>query len=412
MKIALKYGHDPIQLKIPETADIIQSQEPRKSGINKKSFCSRLAAILPDNLDKYEKVGIVVSDKTRLCDYPLYLPWITETLKNKGADKGNITFFIAYGNHSKQTDEECTNSYGKTYRQYKFIHHDSRDPEAFAILGLTNRGTTISFRKDILECSLLITFGAISYHYFAGYGGGRKLLFPGLGNADAIYHNHGLFLDRDQRKLSVGCQPGNLENNPLAEDLKEIDSYMPARISVHGIVNAAGKVCELLIGKTYDDFVSACQLHDSYFKIISNKQYNLVVASCGGHPKDINFIQAHKSLHHSASLVKDRGSLVIFAECKNGIGSEDFLKFLEIGSFEKTFEILEKNYHGNGGTALSLMVKTNRIKVYLVTYLNNKICETLKTTKIDVGNVQRMIDDAKDTIAIIKNASMIVCRPK
>lgn len=412
MKIAIKYGHGSIQLKIPEAADIIQTQESPKPDINKKSFCSMLAANLPDNIDKYKKVGIVVSDKTRLCDYPFYLPWITETLKNKGAEKGNITFFIAYGNHSKQTEEECTNSYGKTYKQYKFIHHDSRDPEVFAILGLTNRGTAIVIRKDILECSLLITFGAISYHYFAGYGGGRKLLFPGLANAESIYHNHGLFLDRDQRTLSFGCQPGNLENNPLAEDLREIDSYMPARISVHGIVNTAGKVCELLIGKTYDDFVSACQIHDSYYQTTVDRQYHLVIASCGGYPKDINFIQAHKSLHHSACFVKDGGSLVLFAECMNGIGGENFLKYLEIGSFEKAFEILAKNYNGNGGTALSLMVKTNRIKVYIVTSLNNKICETLKATKIDVDNVQQLIDDTKNSIAVIRNASMIVCRPK
>ena len=35
--------------------------------------------------------------------------------------------------------------------------------------------------------------------------------------------------------------------------------------------------------------------------------YDLVVASAGGYPKDINYIQAHKSIHNAASFVKDGG---------------------------------------------------------------------------------------------------------
>jgi nickel-dependent lactate racemase len=407
MKLTLNYGKTAIAVDFPTHVDLLQVNEP-DFDIDKEKFCNVFAKNLPSNGYDFRKVGIVVSDKTRLCGYPEYLPWVTEILIKQGAQKENITFYIAYGAHFKQTEEECFSTYGETFSQYRFVHHDCREEKGFMKLGTTSQGTPVIIRKDILESSLLITFGAISHHYFAAYGGGRKLLFPGLASREAIYHNHGLFLDRKQKKLSEGCQPGNLEGNPLAEDLKEIDGYMPPKVSIHGILNSKGKVCRLLIGKTYGDFITACLMHDSYYRSGDNKEYDIVMASSGGYPKDINFIQAHKSLHHAAAFVKNGGKLVLLAECIDGIGSEYFLKYLEAGTFEKAFALLEKDYEGNGGTALSMMTKTKRIKVYMMTSLSDQICATLNVTKIETGDIQRMILQEHSSIAIIQNASLLV----
>ncbi|NJK98532.1 MAG: DUF2088 domain-containing protein, partial [Bacteroidales bacterium] len=238
----------------------------------------------------------------RLCGYPQYLPWLIEVLIQHGALKENLHFYIAYGTHPLQTEEESLKTYGPVFNEYHFVHHNCTDESVFSIKGTTKRGTNVTVRKDILESTLLITFGAISHHYFAGYGGGRKLLFPGLAQRQAIYHNHGLFLDRATRSLATGCQPGKLEGNPLAEDLREIDDLIPEKISIHGIMNESGKVCRLLVGSSYKDFTEACKIHDSYYRYNSDEQYDLVIASSGGYPKDINFIQAHKSVHHRQPL--------------------------------------------------------------------------------------------------------------
>ena len=233
-------------------------------------------------------------------------------------------------------------------------------------------------------------------------------MFPGLGARKAIYNNHGLFLDKDSRTLSAGCQPGNLKGNPLAEDLREVDTCMPKKISVHGIMNASGKVCQLIVGDTYDDFVEACNMHDNYYRYKQDEQFDLVVASSGGYPKDINFIQAHKSVHHAASFVKDGGTLVILAECVDKIGSNYFMKYLEAGSFEAAFGMLEQNYEGNGGTALSMMTKTQRINIHMLTSLDPSICKTLAVNKINEAGIQSIINSEKGSIAVIRNASILV----
>ena len=407
MAVNLKYGKSDILFNIPEKAEWFDTKEP-SFDIDKKKFCESFNICLPNDPNKYKNIGIVVSDKTRLCGYPLYLPWITEIFQERRAKKTNITFYIAYGTHPKQTEEESLQSYGDTYTEYRFVHHDCYDEAVFLQLGLTSQGTSVKVRKDVLQSSLLITFGAISHHYFAGYGGGRKLLFPGLADRKSIYHNHGIFLDQQKRMLVEDCQPGKLKGNPVAEDLKEIDEYMPPKISIHGILNSNGEVCKLMVGRTYEDFVTACEKYDNYYRVKNKKQYNLVLASSGGYPKDINFIQAHKSIHHAAAFVKDGGTLLMLSECIDGIASDFFLQFMNAGSFEKAYTMLENNYRGNGGTALSMMTKTSRIKIYMMTRLDEMLCNILNVKKVDESGVQKLLDQEKGSVAVIRNASMLV----
>jgi nickel-dependent lactate racemase len=407
MSFSLKYGTNEIGIKIPSGSTIPEYTQP-EFNITQEFFKADLNNILPNDSSKYVNVAVVVSDKTRLCGYPEYLPWLTDILLTKGALKENIHFYIAYGTHPRQTEEESLKTYGTVYNEYHFVHHDCTDESVFENCGTTKRGTPVTIRKDILKSSLLITFGAISHHYFAGYGGGRKLFFPGLAQRKAIYHNHGLFLDRSSRALATGCQPGQLIGNPLAEDLKEIDDFIPEKVSIHGIMNASGKVCQLIVGTTYAEFEDVCKIHDSYYRYNSDEQYDLVVASSGGYPKDINFIQAHKSVHHAAAFVKDGGKLIILSECIDKIGSNYFMKYLETGSFDAAFELLADNYEGNGGTALSMMTKAKRIQIHMLTSLDEATCKTLRVKKISEEDIQPIIDAETGRIAVIRNASILV----
>jgi len=407
-KTELKYGNSFYAVELPDKADPLSILEP-VSIIEKQKFINNFLNALPENLLHCRTISIVVADKTRLCGYKTYLPWILEILCKKGMENRQITFFIAYGTHARQSDEECLDAYGETYKQYRFIHHDCNDKDLFTCLGKTPKGTKVHLRKDLIKSDLIITFGALSHHYFAGYGGGRKLLFPGLGYKPDIYQNHGLFLDTTLKKLSPGCQPGNLENNPLAWDLKEIDDFIePQRVSIHGILDSKARVCQLIVGKTYNGFLTACNILDTYYKTKIKKQYELVIASCGGFPKDINFIQAHKAINNAAMFVKDNGCLVVLTECSDGIGSDTFIEYFKYHDFCQAFNVLENDYKGNGGTALSMMTKTKRINIFLKTALNDKTCKTIGTQKIEADMIQSLIKKFQHDMACIENASLLI----
>jgi len=353
-------------------------------------------------------VSVVLADKTRLCDYDQYLPVLVDQLELFGAEPKKITFFIAYGTHLPQSRSESRDAYGEVFSRYRFVHHECANETLFQKMGCSSRGTVIRLRKDILQSDYLITFGAISHHYFAGYGGGRKLIFPGLGHRDAIYQNHSLFLDKKSRALSKACRPGMVKGNPLAEDLAEIESTKTADMAVHGILNSHGQVCRLLVGTNKADFLKACHLHSQHCEVRSDERYAMVAASCGGHPKDINFIQAHKAIHNAADFVADGGLLIVFARCPDGVGSKTFLPWFQMGGRDAAFERLLDAYAGNGGTALAMMEKTERVRIHLVTDLSSDLCKIIGVEKMDESLAAQKIMRHKGSLAVLPNASLLV----
>ena len=405
--IELKYGRRKISLPFPDRTDIFHIHEPDKK-ITPSLFASRLRDELERLNPDLSDISIVVGDKTRLCGYPEYLPVLLNTLENVGADPGRMTIFIAYGTHAPQTDKECLEAYGIVYQNVRFVHHDCMDDKCFVNSGKTSRGTPVLIRRDIVETGFLITFGAISHHYFAGYGGGRKLIFPGLGQKASIYHNHGLFLDRERQTLSPCCQSGVLDKNPLAEDLAEFETFCPADLAIHGILDSRGQVCDLLPGVGTDHFRNACAEHGKHCEVAVARDYDLVIASCGGYPKDINFIQSHKTIEHASKFVGNNGVLIILAECQDGVGSKTFLPWFEMGNWKNAFDRLAQNYEGNGGTALSMMSKSERIRILMVTTLGDSVCKTIGIEKISMDQVKFLVKQSTGSVAAIPNGGILV----
>lgn len=405
-KLAFKYGNKQLNLAVPDHAIPLEFREPVKT-VSEEEFLKNLFVLISDRKN-VTNVAVVVADKTRLCGYERILPWVVEVLQEKGITQEGITFYIAYGTHPRQTDEECRMSYGDLYDRFRFVHHDCNGKESFTLLGTTGRGTEVKIRKDVLSADLILTIGAISHHYFAGYGGGRKLLFPGLAEKEAIYANHRLFLDREHMQLAAGCWPGLLEGNPLAEDLREIHRMLPAYVSIHALLNSSGSPARYFFGKSYDDFLSVCKELDNCYKVDVGKPFDLVVVSAGGYPKDINMIQSHKAIHNAANLVGDGGTLIVLAECVDGVGSKTFLPYFEMGGRDGAFSKLIEHYEGNGGTALAMMEKTERIRICMVTALPDEICLLMNTEKITAEKAETIVAEHNGSMAVVQNGSMLV----
>ncbi len=402
-------GEKQLETNFPADTPVLSIREP-ESIITTVLFRSRLQQFLSNTPLDLTNPILIVTDKTRLCDYPIYLPLLTEVLEQHGMQPNSLRIVIAYGTHPPQSDVESKKLYGEIFETHDFIHHDCRESEQFVELGMTSRGTPVRVRHDIMASSAVITMGPIVHHYFAGYGGGRKLIFPGCGERQAIYKNHSLYLDTTQKSLAPLCQPGVLTDNPLAEDLLEVARYKSADLAIHGILNAHGQVTDVLFTSTMEEYVKGCAIHGSNCEIES-QEFELVVASCGGFPKDINFIQCHKAIHNAAMFVKDGGLLVVYSECRDGIGSETFLPWFEMGDYETAYEKLSEKYEGNGGTALSMMTKLKRIRIAMITDLDEQVCALIGVEKWKHSQLEELLEKSKTTPAWISNASLLVMAP-
>jgi nickel-dependent lactate racemase len=162
-------------------------------------------------------------------------------------------------------------------------------------------------------------------------------------------------------------------------------------------------------GKEY--FQQACRQHARSCETGSRRQYDLVVASCGGFPKDVNFIQSHKAVHHASAFVRDGGRLVVLAQCPDGIGSDTFLPWFDFGDWDTAFDRLSDRYVGNGGTALAMMAKTRRITIELVTDMDCAVTSRIGVGTLSEAQLQKVLDRHQGPMAVIPNASMLVQRP-
>jgi nickel-dependent lactate racemase len=406
MEIQIPYGSNILEGVLPEEARTLTINEPELR-LTPEYFKETLHNHLRKNTLNLTDTVVVVADKTRVCGYPTYLPLLVEVLEESGIEKECLRFIIAYGTHPRQSDGECLQCYGSTYNHYPFMHHNCRDINLFIDCGSTSRGTPIRHRRDILDASCVITMGPICHHYFAGYGGGRKLIFPGCGERESIYVNHSLYLDNQTRSLSTHCQPGVLPGNPIAEDLFEIEEKKPADLAIHGITNSHGQLSDIVVGAGKKSFVKACSIHGDLCES-SSATFPVVIASCGGFPKDINFIQSHKAIHNATMFVEDGGTLIMYCELRDGIGSKTFLPWFERDNFEKAFDHLSSGYEGNGGTALAMMTKNIRIRIILVTELEENLCNVIGVQKWSHSQACTFVETTSSPIGYIPNASLLV----
>ena len=144
---------------------------------------------------------------------------------------------------------------------------------------------------------------------------------------------------------------------------------LPPAFSINTIVNDQGEAVEMFCGDWITAHARACEFYAARHTIEIAEKRDLVIASCGGFPFDLNMIQAHKTLDAASLACNEGGTIILLAECADGLGRSDFLNWFEAESSEKLAENLCKNYQVNGQTAWSLLKKAERFDVRIITSL-------------------------------------------
>jgi len=235
---------------------------------------------------------------------------------------------------------------------------------------MMDRSTPIKVNRALKEFSKVIITGAVGFHYFAGFTGGRKSICPGLAAATTIEATHMLALDfeRDgRRRLGVGT--GMLDGNAVNEECERIAAMIDPVFSINAIVDDHGRAVGIFAGQWQKAHRRACERYKLGHSLEIREKRPVVVVSAGGSPYDLNLIQAHKALDMAAHACVDSGTIILLAECGDGLGRADFLKWFEPADSGALESRLTKAYEVNGQTAWSLLTKTERFHVHIVTKL-------------------------------------------
>jgi nickel-dependent lactate racemase len=260
-------------------------------------------------------------------------------------------------------------------------------------LGSTKHGTPVEVNRALKEFSHVIITGAIGFHYFAGFTGGRKSVCPGLASQRTIEATHMLALDFETGGRRVGVGTGLLQGNAVHEECERIAALIEPSFSINSVVDERGRATGIYAGDWRAAHRAGCSDYLSSHSIKIDGTRELVIASCGGSPYDINFIQAHKALDMAAHACSDGGTIILLAECSDGLGHPSFLKWFQEENARALANRLCSAYEVNGQTAWSLLTKTERYRVLLVSELPDDQVRQMRMVPVhSLDDALRQID--------------------
>jgi len=266
--------------------------------------------------------AIAINDKTRPVLHHLLLPPLLRRLEKMGIQREDIRLIVATGTHAPASVDEIKQTYPpEIVRNYRIISHDCDLSTSLVDLGTTSRGTPVFINKVFLDSDLRIVTGNIEPHHFMGFSGGAKSASIGLAGRQTINVNHAMLVD--PRSIA-----GLYGDNPMRMDIEEIGDMIGIHFALNTIQNDDLQIIHSLAGHPKQVMEHGVPLSRQACQVSVNNLYDLVIASAGGYPKDINLYQSQKALTHAAMITKDGGWVILIAECREGSGSASCEEFL------------------------------------------------------------------------------------
>jgi lactate racemase len=260
-------------------------------------------------------VGIAINDKTRPVPNHILLPPLLEKLESIGIAARNITFYIATGTHpAMMPDEYSAILPEEIIARYRVVSHNIEDLDNLVRLGSSKYNTLVTINRDYFQSNLKIVVGNIEPHQFAGFSGGAKTAVIGLAGWETINKNHLMM-------SAQGAGLGLYEGNPVRDDIEHLGKITNIHLALNVVMNSEKQIVRAFCGNPQRVMRMAIPIVREVYEMPVEKPFDVIIASPGGHPKDINMYQAQKALGHAVRVSRPGGAIIITAACPEGSGS-------------------------------------------------------------------------------------------
>ena len=329
MKVKLAYGKKGLDLGLPDglNVDIVQRQHVEaladQAGAVRDALRAPISSRpLRDLVKPSDTVAIVCNDVTRPTPYRTILPVLLDELRH--INDGAIVLLIATGTHRPCTAEELETMLGEqVVKRFRIVQNDARDRDAHALVGTTAGGNEVWLHKEYLRCDVRILTGFIEPHFFAGFSGGGKACMPGLARLETIMRNHNAN-NIDDPKAAWGVTHGN----PVWEEIREAALMTPSTFLLNVALNREKQITAVFAGDLERAHEQGCAFVKKHAMAVVSKRYDIVIASNSGYPLDLNLYQSVKGMSAASQVVKEGGTIIVAAECEDGIPDHGWYKRL------------------------------------------------------------------------------------
>ncbi len=197
--------------------------------------------------------------------------------------------------------------------------------------GLTSRKTPVRINADFAGADFKIVIGQIDPHQFVGFTGGAKGVVIGCAASETIEHNHSLM-------FYEGARVGRIAGNPVREDLNEAGEMVGIQLALNVVLNAEKNIVQMLAGQPLEVLKKGAETCSAVYGVCIAEKFDIVIASCGGHPKDICLYQAQKGLNLASQALSPGGHILLLAASPQGVGDDIYFDY--VSQFTTPEEVL------------------------------------------------------------------------
>ena len=320
MQFEIPYGSGAVEVVLPQGAEVVRLPEPpitenARAEIRRAMDEPIGSPALHQLARERSDVAIVINDLTRPAPSALMLEEILVDLNAAGIREDRVTVVVACGNHRPNTPAEIREMVGaELASRLRIVNHDSQDGDQLTYLGETEGGLPVWVHSAVASASLVIVTGVIAPHHGAGFSGGRKSAVTGVAGLETIKRLHSFPI------LPYGPAIGWLEGNPMHEAAVAGARLLGVDFCLNVVETPLGAVFRAVAGDVERAHEAGVRVCEDTWRIELSRQFDVVIVSPGGYPRDINLHQSQKAMSAAELVVKEGGIIVLIAECADGIG--------------------------------------------------------------------------------------------
>ena len=253
-----------------------------------------------------KEVVILFDDMSRGTPTATILPYVLEELAEAGIEDDHIRLVAAIGAHGSMNGIDFRKKLGNdVMRRFKVYNHNPY--ENCTPLGMSSRGIPMAVNSEVMRCDLKIGIGSIVPHPMAGFGGGSKIILPGVSSITAIDSNH------TRLGLSPTIGLGTYDGNIVKEDMDEAARMAGLDIKIDVLMNLKREATALFAGDVVAEHVEGVKAAKVHCATELVRDCDIVVSNCFAKANEMGLGTAV-----AAPLVKPGGDMVLVAETPEG----------------------------------------------------------------------------------------------
>jgi len=262
------------------------------------------------------KVVIVLEDVARPTPVHQFAEPVADALAQAGVPDEAVTVLTGLGIHRPMSEDEVKAKIGEPlFARYKWINHNADPGEHLAHLGRTERGTEVWLNRAVVEADLVIALGCVEPHIIASFGGGMKMILPGVAGRETVAANHAINT-RPETFNNVGLDP---DKNPMRQDLEEAAAMLDTPVFiVNAVLRGDLSIARFVAGDAIQAHREGCRTAAEIFGAPVPGKADVVITS--SHPMDHDFRQGAKAVANTIRALKPGGTMLCLMACEQGVG--------------------------------------------------------------------------------------------